>query len=80
MQVNELVAEVIPTKPSRLSFSQLQNFIGEMAIEREYTYYFWGHADVALMATDATATHSTEVLGSVFCIILHFILDPAADA
>ena len=80
MQVNDLVAEVIPTRPSRLSFSQLQNFIGEMAIEREYAYYFWGHADVALMATDATAMHSTEVLGLVFCIILHSFVDLTADA
>ena len=65
MQINKLVGEVIPTRPSRLSFSQLQNFIADIALERNYTYYFWGHSDVAVMATNATAVHSAEVLGSV---------------
>ena len=64
MQVQELVREIIPTRPSRLSFSQLQNVIADIAIERNYTYYFWGHSDVAVMASNATAVHSAEVLWS----------------
>lgn len=61
-QVNAIVGEVIPTRV-QLTFSQLQNFIASIAIEREYAYYFWGHADVALMASNATATFSEEVFG-----------------
>ena len=64
LQVKELVREIIPTRPSRLSFSQLQNVIADIAIERNYTYYFWGHSDVAVMASNATAVHSAEVLRS----------------
>ena len=74
LQVKELVADVIPTRPSRLSFSQLQNFIGEIAIERGYSHYFWGHADVALMATNATTTHSAEVLGLASCLISYLYI------
>lgn len=61
--MNALVGDVIATRPSKLSFSQLQNFIAEVAIERNHTHYFWGHADVAVMASNATAMHSAEVLG-----------------
>ena len=66
-QVNAIVGEVIPTRV-QLTFSQLQNFIASIAIEREYDYYFWGHADVALMASNATATFSEEVFGCVACL------------
>ncbi|CAL5224061.1 g6686 [Coccomyxa viridis] len=61
--VNELVREIIPTRPSGLSFSQLQNVIADIAMERNYTYYLWGHSDIAVMASNATALHSAEVLG-----------------
>ena len=64
VQVNELVREIIPTRPSGLSFSQLQNVIADIAMERNYTYYLWGHSDIAVMASNATALHSAEVLGS----------------
>ena len=56
------MAEVIPTRV-QLSFSQLQNFIADVAIERDYDYYFWGHADVALMASNATRSFTAEILG-----------------
>ena len=56
------MAEVIPTRV-QLSFSQLQNFIADVAIERGYDYYFWGHADVALMASNATSSFTAEILG-----------------
>ncbi len=56
------MAEVIPTRV-QLSFSQLQNFIADVAIERDYDYYFWGHADVALMASNATSSFTDEILG-----------------
>ena len=57
-----MVTEVIPTRV-QLSFSQLQNFIADVAIERGYDYYFWGHADVALMASNATTSFTDEILG-----------------
>lgn len=59
-QVNAIVGEVIPTRVQH-TFSQLQNFMASIAVERDYTYYFWGHADVALMASNATATFSEEI-------------------
>ncbi|EIE20118.1 hypothetical protein COCSUDRAFT_57844 [Coccomyxa subellipsoidea C-169] len=58
--VNAIVGEVIPTRVQH-TFSQLQNFMASIAVERDYTYYFWGHADVALMASNATATFSEEI-------------------
>ena len=57
-----MAGEIIPTRV-QLTFSQLQNFIADVAIERDYAYYFWGHADVALLASNATASFSEEVLG-----------------
>ena len=35
-----MVGEVIPTRV-KLSFSQAQNFISDIALERNYTYFFW---------------------------------------
>lgn len=66
-QVSAIVGEVIPTR-SQQTFSQLQNMIADIAVEREYTYYFWGHADVAVLASNASASFSEEVLGCVPCI------------
>ncbi|BDA45364.1 hypothetical protein COCOBI_07-1510 [Coccomyxa sp. Obi] len=60
-KVNAIVGEVIPTRV-QLTFSQLQNFIASIAIERDYNYYFWGHADVALVASNASASFAEEVL------------------
>lgn len=57
-----MVAEVIPTRV-QLTFSQLQNFIADVAIERNYEYYFWGHADVALLASSASSSFSEEIFG-----------------
>lgn len=68
MQVNAIVGEVIPTRV-QMTFSQLQNFIASIAIERDYKYYFWGHADVALVASNATASFAEEVLQ---CVASHF--------
>ena len=62
------MAEVIPTRV-QLSFSQLQNFIADVAIERGYDYYFWGHADVALMASNATSSFTDEILGWAACLM-----------
>ncbi len=59
-QVNRIVGEVIPTR-AQLTFSQLQNMVADIAVERGYTYYFWGHADVALLASNASASFSEEV-------------------
>lgn len=58
--VNGLVGEVIPTRV-RLTFSQAQNMIADIAIERNYTFFFWGHSDVALLASNATAVFAEEV-------------------
>ena len=58
------MGEVIPTR-APLTFSQLQNFMSEVAIERNLTYFFWGHADVALVASNETASFSQEVMRCV---------------
>ncbi|CAL8471124.1 g10666 [Coccomyxa elongata] len=59
--VNALVGEVIPTRV-RLTFSQAQNIIADIAIERNYTFFFWGHSDVALLASNATTLFAEEVM------------------
>ncbi|KAK9901354.1 hypothetical protein WJX75_008200 [Coccomyxa subellipsoidea] len=56
-----LVGEVIPTRV-RLTFSQAQNMIGDIALERNYTFFFWGHSDVALLASNASALFAQEVM------------------
>ena len=61
--VNALVGEVIPTRVL-LTFSQAQNMIADIAIERNYTFYFWGHSDVALLASNASAVFAEEVRSS----------------
>lgn len=61
-QVVELVAEVIPTR-TKLTFSQLQNYIADISMERDYEYFFWGHSDVAVLATNDNTTFAKEVLG-----------------
>ncbi|BDA45278.1 hypothetical protein COCOBI_07-0650 [Coccomyxa sp. Obi] len=59
--VNALVGEVIPTRV-RLTFSQAQNMIADIAVERNYTFFFWGHSDVALLASNATAVFAEEAM------------------
>ena len=54
MQVGQLVGEVIPTRV-QLSFSQLQNFAADVAVERNLSYYFWGHADAAVLGSHESA-------------------------
>ena len=61
VQVTALVGEIVPTR-AKLTFSQLQNFMAGDAISKNLTYFFWGHADVALMPSNATASFSQEVL------------------
>ncbi|KAK9901254.1 hypothetical protein WJX75_002645 [Coccomyxa subellipsoidea] len=56
-----LVGEVIPTRV-RLTFSQAQNMIGDIALERNYTFFFWGHSDVALLASNVSAVFAQEVM------------------
>ncbi len=60
--MHALVGEVIPTRV-QLTFSQAQNLIADIAIERNYTFFFWGHSDVALLASNATAVFAEEVCG-----------------
>jgi hypothetical protein len=62
MQITTLVGEVIPTKVT-LSFSQLQNFMAQMAVDRQLTFYLWGHADVAVLPSNSTYRLSEEVWG-----------------
>lgn len=38
--VVRLVGEVIPTRV-KLTFSQAMNFASDIAMERDYTYFFW---------------------------------------
>jgi len=58
--VNQLVGEVIPTRV-QLTFSQCQNYIADISSERNYTYFFWGHADVALQSSSTEQTFAEEV-------------------
>ena len=60
--VRQMVGEVIPTRV-QLTFSQCQNFIADISVERNYTYFFWGHADVALLATSPEKIFAEEVRG-----------------
>ena len=60
--VRQMVGEVIPTRV-QLTFSQCQNFIADISLERNYTYFFWGHADVALLATSPERSFAEEVRG-----------------
>lgn len=60
--VRQMVGEVIPTRV-QLTFSQCQNFIADISVERNYTYFFWGHADVALLATSPEKSFAEEVRG-----------------
>jgi hypothetical protein len=60
--VNAIVGEVIPTRV-QMTFSQLQNFIADVAVERGYDYYFWGHADVVVLASNASSSFAEEVFG-----------------
>ena len=55
-----MVGEIIPTRV-QLTFSQCQNYIADISAERNYTYHFWGHADVALHASSPEQTFAEEV-------------------
>ena len=55
-----LVGEVIPTRV-KLTFSQCQNMIADISRERSYDFFFWGHSDVALLASNSTALFANEV-------------------
>jgi hypothetical protein len=43
--------KVIST-PTYLTFAQLQNFYLNLAIEKEWDYYFWGHMDVIAISEE----------------------------
>ena len=55
-----MVGEVIPTRV-QLTFSQCQAVISDISAERNYTYHFWGHADVALQASSPKQSFAEEV-------------------
>ena len=55
-----MVGEIKPTRV-QLTFSQCQNYIADISVERNYTYHFWGHADVALLASNPKQTFAEEV-------------------
>ncbi|KAK9901260.1 hypothetical protein WJX75_002993 [Coccomyxa subellipsoidea] len=54
-RIKGMVGEVIATR-ARLTFSQSQNYIADIAIEREYEYYFWGHSDVVVFPQNTTTS------------------------
>lgn len=62
VQIRCMVGQVITTKV-QLTFSQLQNFIGQIALELQLTFYFWGHSDVAVLPSSASMSFSEEVMG-----------------
>ena len=61
-QVVAMVGEVMGTRV-QLTFTQLQNFIADVAIERNLTYFFWGHADAGVLAGNASASFGADVMG-----------------
>ena len=58
--VKQMVGEIIPTRV-QLTFSQCQNYMADISTERNYTYFFWGHSDVALLASSPKQTFAEEV-------------------
>ncbi|CAL8471123.1 g10665 [Coccomyxa elongata] len=54
-RIRDMVGEVIATR-ARLTFSQSQNYIADIAIERDYAYYFWGHSDVVVFPQNTTTS------------------------
>lgn len=58
--VTRMVGEVIPTRV-QLTFSQCQNMMADISTERNYTYFFWGHSDVALQASSPDKSFAEEV-------------------
>ena len=67
-QVGAMVGEVIGTRV-QLTFTQLQNFIGDIALERNLTYFFWSHADVGALSRNATASFGADVIGCMDRVI-----------
>ena len=61
LQIRCMVGQVVGTKV-QLTFTQLQNYMGQLAIDLHLTFYFWGHTDVAVLASNATVSFSEEVL------------------
>lgn len=43
-EVTSLVKNVVAT-PSPLNFPQLHNFMAKIALDNEFTFYFWAHSD-----------------------------------
>ncbi len=46
----------------QLTFTQLQNSMGQLALDLHLTCYFWGHSDVAVLPSNASSSFSEEVL------------------
>lgn len=61
LQIRCMVGQVMATKV-QLTFSQLQNFMGQLALDLQLTFYFWGHTDVAVLPSNASSSFSEEVL------------------
>jgi hypothetical protein len=64
LQIRCMVGQVVGTKV-QLTFSQLQNFMGQLALDLQLTFYFWGHSDVAVLSSNASSSFSEEVLRCV---------------
>ena len=55
------MGQVLATKV-QLTFSQLQNLMGQLSLDLQLTFYFWGHTDVAVLPSNASSSFSEEVL------------------
>jgi hypothetical protein len=62
--------KVIST-PTYLSFSQLQNFYLNYAIEKDWMYYYWGHMDVAAMSQEDFTNPKTGNYTSLYMRTVH---------
>jgi hypothetical protein len=52
--------------PTYLTFTQLQNFYLNVAIEKEWDYYFWGHMDVVAISEEDHRDPDTGKYASLY--------------
>lgn len=48
-----------------VDLKQVAGAFADIAIEREYDYYFWGHSDVAVMGRNSSASFGRDVVACV---------------
>ena len=57
-----MVGKVISTQV-HMTFSQLQNYVGQIAQDKQLDYHLWAHSDVAVLPSSANSTLLEEIMG-----------------